>query len=173
MKTSEKSITESGLRIYKKGDQIRTLANKRWDVASESVESRWYRASFDGNRPTCECAYHTTGKRCRCKHIAAIEHLILSETKSGCSERDNKEEVIGKPVQECPKCHSKEFVCNGLYTGKSAKKQRYKCKECSHRFRDNRGFEYRHTSPMYITLCLLLYGAGLSVVSVHSTRQKE
>ena len=168
-RTSEQSITESGLCIYKKGGQIKTLTNKRWDVASESEEGKWYRVSFDCNRPTCECAYHTTGNGCRCKHIAAIEHLILSETKSDCSKVDDKEELISTPVQECPKCHSKKFVCNGWYTGKSGKKQRYKCKKCNHRFRDNLGFEYRHTSPMYITLCLLLYGAGLSVVILQHT----
>ena len=73
-RASEQCITRRGLHIHQKGDQIRALTGNRWDVASQGTEGVWYRVSFAGESPTCECAYHTTGKGCRCKHIAAVEH---------------------------------------------------------------------------------------------------
>ena len=45
-------------------------------------------------------------------------------------------------------------------------KQRCLCKLCSHRFRDNLGFEYRHTSPLLIALALMLNGAGMSPFNI-------
>ena len=81
------------LRICQKGDQIKTLTEHRWDVAPQNEEGVWYRVSFAGESPTCECAYHTTGKGCRCKHIAAVEHElpILSEAvRYNCSNSSGK-----------------------------------------------------------------------------------
>ena len=75
-RVSEQCITRRGLCIYQKGDQIKALNGNRWDVASQSTEGVWYRVSFAGESPTCECAYHATGKGCRCKHIAAAEHAL-------------------------------------------------------------------------------------------------
>ena len=65
-RASEQAITRRGLRIYQKGDQIKTLGVKRWNVASQSTDGKWYRVSFELEHPTCECVYHTTGKECRC-----------------------------------------------------------------------------------------------------------
>ncbi len=45
-RTSEQSMTRRGLRIYQKGDQIKTLTGHRWDVASQSEEGVRYGASF-------------------------------------------------------------------------------------------------------------------------------
>ena len=61
-RASEQCITRRGLRIHQKGDQIKTLTGHRRDVASQSEEGVWYRVSFAEDSPTCECAYHTTGK---------------------------------------------------------------------------------------------------------------
>ena len=54
-RASEQSIMRRGLRIYQKGDQIRALTGNRWDVASQDTEGVWYRISFAGESPTCEC----------------------------------------------------------------------------------------------------------------------
>ena len=47
-RASERCMTRRGLRIYRKGDQIKTLTGNRWDVASQSAEGAWYRVSFTG-----------------------------------------------------------------------------------------------------------------------------
>ena len=41
--------------------------------------------------PTCECECHTTGRQCRCKRIAAVEHQLLVAAES---EYDSKEIAI-------------------------------------------------------------------------------
>ena len=82
----EQCITRRGLYICQKGGQIKTLAWNRWDVNSE-CGGVWYRVSFAGESLMCECAYRTTGKECRCKHIAAVEQELLISSR-------------GRPLQE-------------------------------------------------------------------------
>ena len=155
-----------GPRTFNKGGQIKSLGGYRWDVASESKEGVWYRVSYATKSPTCECEYHTTGGQCRCKHIAAVEHLLLVAAES---EYDPKEIVIERQDLKCPKCPSKEHTRDGWYYGEHQKKRRYRCSKCGRRFRDNLGFEYRHTPPVYITLALMLCGMGLSVANIRMT----
>lgn len=45
-KASEQATTHHKPRIYRKGDQIRTLSGNRWDVTSQSMNGEWYRVSF-------------------------------------------------------------------------------------------------------------------------------
>ena len=59
--------------MCQKDGQIRTLTGERWDVASESKDGEWYRASFARDGPTCKCAYHIRGRGRRCKHISTVE----------------------------------------------------------------------------------------------------
>ena len=105
-RVSEQAITRRGRRICAKGGQVRALTGNRWDVASQGTEGRWYRVSFACGRPTCEYAYHTTGRGCRCKGMAAVEHLILAGTESPRAGRT----VIGETELECPQCHKREYV---------------------------------------------------------------
>ena len=71
--------------------------------------------------------------------------------------------IIGEVGQKCPECGKERYVLNGK---DDSGKQRYLCKLCDRRFRDNLGFEYRHTSPMFITLALMLNGAGMSPFNI-------
>ena len=164
-RTSEQCITRRGLRIYQKGDQIRALTGHRWDVASQSGEGVWYRVSFAGESPTCECTYHTTGKGCRCKHIAAVEHTLLISSEATFGKKvDIKEHEL-----KCPGCKKKEYTRDGWHHGKHEKRQRYKCVMCGRRFRDNLGFEYRQVPRLYITLALMLSGMGTSAPNIQAT----
>ena len=157
-RTSQQNIDRSGREIYEQGGQITVLTDKRCDVKSQSREGVTYRVSYGCGKFTCECPYHTTGKGCRCKHIAAVEYMLLREAESPRS----GDVVIGEAELACTECGSKEYVKNGKDKYKSGRKQRYRCKECRHRFRDNLGFERRHTAPAFITLALMLNGMGLS-----------
>ena len=60
---------------------------------------------------------------------------------------------------ERPECGKKKHVLNGR---DDSGRQRCPCKLCDRRFGDNPGFEYRHTSPLFITLAPVLNGAGMS-----------
>ena len=104
-------------------------------------------------------ASHVTGKGCRCKHIAAVEYMLLKETVSS----PKGKLIIGEVGLKCPECGKEEYVLNGK---DEYGKQRYLCKLCERRFRDNLGFEYRHTSPLFITLALVLNGAGMSPFNI-------
>ena len=97
--------------------------------------------------------------------MAAVERLVLAGTESPHVGKM----VIGETDPECPKCHKSEYVRNGRDRCKSGERQRYLCKGCGRRFRDNLGFERRHVSPMYITLALLLNGMGLSPANIQVT----
>ena len=46
-------------------------------MASQGTEGVWYRVPFAGESHACGCAHHATGKGCRCKHAAAVEHALL------------------------------------------------------------------------------------------------
>ena len=164
-RASEYSITRRGLRIYQKGDQTKALSGDRWDVASQGTEGVWYRVSFAGKSPTCECAYHTTGKRCRCKHIAAVKHALLISPKAALGRKvDVREQDLA-----CPDCGAKKYSRDGWYHGRHEKRQRYKCTVCRRRFRDNLGFEYRQVPRLYITLALMLSGMGMAAANVQMT----
>ena len=164
-RASEQAITRRGLHIYQKGDQIKALTGNRWDVASQGTEGVWYRVSFAGKSPTCECPYHTTGKGCRCKHIAAVEHTLLISSEAALGKKvDVKEKEL-----VCPDCKKGEHTRDGWYHGKHEKRQRYKCTVCKRRFRDNLGFEYRQVPRLYITLALMLSGMGMAAANIQMT----
>ena len=132
-------------------------------MKSQSREGVTYRVSYGCGKFTCECPYHVHGKGCRCQHIAAVEYMLLQNAESSAM----KETIIDEMKLKCTECGSQEYVKNGHDTEcKSGKKQRYKCKECRHRFRDNPGFEGRHTAAVFITLARMLNGMELSPVRI-------
>ena len=69
----------------------------------------------------------------------------------------------------CPDCKEEKYTCNGLYSGKHEKRQRYRCSTCGRQFRNGLGFEYRHMPRLYITLALMLSGTGMLVGSIQVT----
>ena len=79
---------------------------KHWDVASQSTDGKWCRVSFELECSMCECAYHTTGKKCRCKHIAVVEHLLLISSEASLGKKISVEEH----ELRCPKCKNKKYV---------------------------------------------------------------
>ena len=167
-RTTQQKIDKSGREIYEKGGQITVLTDKQCDVKSQTDEDKTYRVSYGLDKFTCECPYHLHGKGCRCKHIAAVQYMLLQETKSPPKEEKSIDEVELK----CPKCKSKEYVKNGKDKEcKSGEKQRYKCKKCKRRFRDNLGFEHRQTASLFITLVLMLNGMRIAPFRIQMVLQ--
>ena len=60
---------------------------------------------------------------------------------------------------ERPECGKEGYVLNGR---DDSGRQRYLCKLCDRRFGDSPGFEYRHNSPLFVTLTLAPNGSGMS-----------
>jgi transposase-like protein/predicted RNA-binding Zn-ribbon protein involved in translation (DUF1610 family) len=85
--------------------------------------------------------------------------MLLKETESPSMGRL----IIGEVELRCPDCKEKNYVRNGK---DGSGRQRYRCKECRRRFRDNLGFEYRRTPPLFITLALMLNGMETSPVGI-------
>ena len=97
-------IDKSGRGIYEKGGQITVLTDKRCDVKSQTVKGKTYRVSYglDPDKFTCECPCHIHGEGCRCKHIAAVQYMLLQETKSS----SKGERIIDEAELKGPDCKS-------------------------------------------------------------------
>ena len=108
-RTSQQNIDRSGREIYEQGGQIMVLTENRCDVKSQNREGVTYRVSYGCGKFTCECPYHTAGKGCRCKHMAAAEYMLLREAESPRF----GDVVIGEAELACTECGSKEYVKNG------------------------------------------------------------
>ena len=146
------------------GDQIKALIGNRWDVASQGTKGVLYRVSFAGEGHICGCAYHTTGKGCRRKHIAAVEHALLISPEAALGKKiDIREQVLA-----CPDCGTK-YSSDVWYHGRHEKRHGYKCVICKRRFGDNLGFEYRQVSRLYIMLTLMLSGMGMTAANIRMT----
>ena len=109
-RVSEEVITRRGLAIYQKGDQIKAISKTSWDVASQNMEGKQYRVSFATSAPTCKCKYYSTGNGTRCKHISAVEHLMLAEVES---ESSHEKVIIDEQKLACLECKKTEYVRNG------------------------------------------------------------
>jgi len=63
----------------------------------------------------------------------------------------------------CERCGSDKIIKHGLRHNQSGIVQRYKCKDCGHKFIINYGFEKAKASPKAITASLDLYFKGVSL----------
>ena len=133
-------------------------------MASQGTEGVWCRVSFAGESPTCECAYHTTGRG------AGAD--ISRRSNTCCPYREaalGKKIVVEEKDLVCPECKKKKYTRDGWYHDKHEKRQRYKCTVCKRRFRDNLGFEYHRVPRLYTTLALMLSGMEMVAANIQVT----
>ncbi|MGI0010548.1 MAG: transposase [Nitrosopumilaceae archaeon] len=64
------------------------------------------------------------------------------------------------------KCSSMNVIKTGIRHNKSGNIQRFKCKDCSHKWSDNLGFAYNKINSKIITVALDLYFKGISLRKV-------
>ena len=109
--------------------------------------------------------YRTTGKGCRRKHIAAVEHALLISPGDALGRKvDVREQDLARP--DCREKYSRD----GWYHGKHEKRQRYMCVTCKRWVRDNLGFECRQVPRLYITtLALMLSGMVMAAANIRMT----
>jgi transposase-like protein len=73
---------------------------------------------------------------------------------------------ISNQVANCIKCESESIIKCGIRHNKSGDIQRYRCKECNHKFIVNIGFEKSRANPKAVTVALDLYFKGVSLRKV-------
>jgi putative transposase len=92
-----------------------------------------------------------------CKHIHATKTWIASKH----IENEEKPKIFADDTIQCDKCGSIRVYKYGKY----GNKQVFKCKDCSHKFRDSFLKKVKF-SPELVTLTLDLYFSGLSLRKV-------
>ncbi|MDG6904409.1 MAG: IS1/IS6 family transposase [Nitrososphaerota archaeon] len=91
-----------------------------------------------------------------CKHAHAVKFWIAAQVEL---QNQPKPKVFAEDSVQCPKCASIRVVKYGF----DAEKQIFKCKDCSHKFREISLLKKAHYSPELVTLTLDLYFSGLSL----------
>jgi len=72
----------------------------------------------------------------------------------------------------CPRCHKDKATKDGLRkTDNRGRIQRFRCKECNHRFVLDDGFYRMRNAPQKITLCLDLFYRGVSTRKIQEHLQ--
>ena len=108
--SSLKSIECKAARILSAGDQIKGIGRAVGGGVRSKPEWQEYAVSLSENGCTCKCFYHVNRKGARCKHIVAVEMLLVSQA----NVQDAGEPMIlDKPDVRCPNCKSVKFCKNG------------------------------------------------------------
>jgi putative transposase len=171
------SREQLGIEIATSGDSFIKITKNYYKVGSQS-ENRWYNVKKlqDADVWTCECAdfmyrlSRNTHKRC--KHIIAVQTLQKTY------EVESKIEPVQRPKM-CPKCLSDKIVKSGFRKIKNeARRQRYKCHQCVHRFiLGENGFSKVSSDPHIIVETLNLVMGGMSyrfiarhIFSIHQAK---
>ena len=154
-----REIGRRGVRIACKPGQVKTVGARRWSVASQSVPGKWYRVNLAGHGFTCECRHHES-RGSRCKHIIAAEIVLMEKTPEG---EKSPPVTLGSLRPFCSHCKSNHHAKDGRRRCKRRDPvQRFKCRDCGHRFSEGFGFVGRHVAPTFITMALTVFGMGLS-----------
>ena len=73
----------------------------------------------------------------------------------------------------CLNCESKEIIKRGiLKTENKGNRQRYGCKNCSHRFIQDEPFKRMRNQEQIITQCMDMYYSGMSLRKISDHLQR-
>ncbi len=146
---------ERGKNIAEKNDQITRVNESHYEVKSQSkntihdvigTEFGW----------SCSCEDRFFRKTC-CKHVHAVEISL------NIHQKVKNDVVISEAVIDCCKyCKSSNIVKRGMRKNKSGNIQILCCKDCTHKFSINLGFEGMRATPDQITMAMNLYFKGES-----------
>src|SRR3989344_57269 len=143
-------------------NQVKRIDSLTYKVKSQTSDV-WYDVAFqrrDGWH--CSCPDHIY-RKVECKHILSVyisrelRHKIV--TQSDVKEIETQNELMCK-------CGSLNVIKIGIRHNKSGNIQRFKCKDCSHKWSDNLGFAYNKVNSKVITVALDLYFKGVSLRKV-------
>jgi transposase-like protein len=150
------------LTIVGQSDQIKRINATTYKVKSQSSDT-WYDVVHQFKQGwNCSCPDHTF-RHIECKHIQAV--YISKELRHKIVNNNDVKEIESSSQLSC-KCGSVNVIKIGIRHNKSGNIQRFKCKECSHKWSDNLGFAYNKINSKIITLALDLYFKGVSLRKV-------
>jgi putative transposase len=107
----------------------------------------------------CACPDHKY-RGVKCKHIFAVEISFALHKEVEVAR------ITPLTTTTCIYCDSSNIVKDGLRHNKYGDIQKYQCRQCSHYFTINLGFEKMKSSPQTITSALQLYFTGESLRNV-------
>jgi putative transposase len=145
------------LEILGKGDQIKRLNADNYQVNSQNGNGS-YLVTRNGKEWTCECPDHTQ-RHVVCKHIYAV-YFSLGLRQNVFAKTQPIIETVR--TDGCKSCGSLNIVKIGVRHNKYGDAQRYFCKDCGHKFVNNKGFEKTKATSKAITIALDLYFKGVS-----------
>ncbi len=144
--------------ILAKENVISENADGTFSVPSSTVEEVVYLVRLIDEKYVCNCIdfrerHEEVGL---CKHAHAVKFWIASQV---YLREKPKPKVFSEDSIQCPKCASIRVVKFGHDSGK----QVFKCKDCSHKFREISLLKKAQFSPETISLTLDLYFSGMSL----------
>jgi transposase-like protein len=151
------------LTIVGQSDQIKRINATNYKVKSQSSDF-WYDVTRvpQESKWNCSCPDHIF-RNLDCKHIQAV--LISKELRNKIVTNTDVKQIEADNELIC-KCSSMNVIKIGIRHNKSGNIQRFKCKDCNHKWSDNLGFAYNKINSKIITVALDLYFKGISLRKV-------
>lgn len=150
------------LTIVGQTDQIKRINHVTYKVKSQSSDT-WYDVRHEYKQGwTCTCPDHIY-RHIDCKHILSV--FVSKELRHKIVNNNDVKEIETSNELIC-KCGSLNVIKIGIRHNKSGNIQRFKCKECNHKWSDNLGFAYNKMNSKIITVALDLYFKGISLRKV-------
>lgn len=145
-----------GLQLLEQGIKIVENENGSFSVPS-LTRNITYEVTLLEQTRVCSCPDFQYREIDFCKHIHATKTWITSKQ----IENEPKPKIFADDTIQCDKCGSIRVYKYSKY----GDKQVFKCKDCSHKFRDSLLKKVKF-SPELVTLTLDLYFSGLSLRNV-------
>ncbi len=151
--------------ILSKGDTPKKVNEETFILPSQSNPDRKYKITHK-QEWTCNCPDFQK-RHVKYKHIQAVEMWVnLRNTIMNEDTLDLKEQM--ENVIKCEACGSLEVVKDGVRKNDHREIQRYKCKDCGHRFTVDKVKGYKVNAKL-IALTMDLYFKGLSTRKIADT----
>src|SRR5215217_7635822 len=146
-----------GLQLLEQGVKIVDNENGSFAVPS-LTRNIVYEVTLLQETWVCSCPDFQFREVEFCKHIYCVKTWIASKH----IKEEPKPKVFADDAIQCDKCGSIRIHKYGKY----GEKQVFKCKDCSHKFREETLLKKVKFSPELVTLTLDLYFSGLSLRKV-------
>ena len=131
------------------------LKEGRYKVESQSQKDKFYDVTTLEGKWGCTCKYHISGRKRHCKHIVAVQ-MVIMRSEAEKQDKQAKKMVISKPKEFCPHCKKKaKCWSRGNRKNQHIEPPRRTCTECKRTFTDNPGAVGRHYSLKTIAWALI------------------
>lgn len=147
--------------------QVERKNKLHYRVKSQSEEGLWYdiihkKDLHQDGQWTCNCLDFMY-RQVTCKHLYAV--TLWKQQQKNVVTQDVLPPIqpISNEVTNCIKCKSESIIKCGIRHNKSGDIQRYRCKECNHKFIVNIGFERSRANSKAVTVALDLFFKNCSL----------